>query len=199
MQVDRIYYINCEHRKDRRESIENFLSQLNSDKVQRIEGVYIPENGSLGCVRSHLLILDDVIKNGYNNFLVFEDDFIPYDINIIDSVNKLFEENVDFDVVMLSCNLKKSVETKYDFLNKVIDGQTSSGYISNINFVDRLKNSFIESESKLEEGLHPDDCALDQNWKKLQETSNWYSFNPLLGRQMDGWSDIEKRDVNYKC
>jgi hypothetical protein len=37
----------------------------------------------------------------------------------------------------------------------------------------------------------------DQSWKVLQPHNNWYIFNPKLGYQRPGYSDIEKRLVNY--
>jgi hypothetical protein len=55
---DVIYYINCEHRTDRRLHIETLLSQLNADseKVNRINAIYLPDVGALGCKEPYTCI-----------------------------------------------------------------------------------------------------------------------------------------------
>lgn len=39
--------------------------------------------------------------------------------------------------------------------------------------------------------------ALDMYWKKLQERDNWYIIYPPMSIQSAGYSDIQKKDVNY--
>ena len=39
--------------------------------------------------------------------------------------------------------------------------------------------------------------AIDQYWKKLQPVSNWYVFNPVMGKQRASFSDIHKMNVDY--
>ena len=200
MNIDRIYYINCDHRLDRKLHIESLLSSLNinNDIIQRVSGVYIPENGSLGCVRSHIKILNDSIENNYENILVLEDDFEINEINkFVENINKV--NKIEYDIIMLACNLKKYITTEYDFLYKVLEAQTSSAYILNKKFSKYLLKSYKESERELEKNMDSDLYALDQNWKKIQPKYKWFCFNPLLGMQMESWSDIEKKNTNYKC
>lgn len=200
---DRVFYINCEHRKDRKDSIESMFNELGFESYQRIEAVYIPENGALGCAKSHLKALKEAKSNNYKNCLILEDDFIlnvtPEYFN--SSIEMLFEKNFNWDIIMLSSNLVKFNKSDYDFLLKVIDAQTTSGYAINNQYFDKLISNFEEAESKLSvaervNGWYLD--AIDQHWKILQ-SDNWFSFNPKLGRQSDGWSDIEERFVNYGC
>ena len=44
MNIDRIYYIKCDHILDRKLHIESLLSSINinNDIIQRVIGVYIP-------------------------------------------------------------------------------------------------------------------------------------------------------------
>ena len=49
------------------------------------------------------------------------------------------------------------------------------------------------------ENLVKHNFAIDMNWKKLQPISKWYCIYPCLGKQMDGYSDIEQREVRYGC
>jgi GR25 family glycosyltransferase involved in LPS biosynthesis len=62
----------------RRLHIETLLSQLNADseKVNRINAIYLPDVGALGCAKSHILALKDAKLNGYNNCLILEDDLL---------------------------------------------------------------------------------------------------------------------------
>lgn len=196
-----VYYINCDHRVDRRSHIEGVLSSLNLDKkkFKRIPGDYIPSNGSLGCVNSHILIMNDIKKNSYENCIILEDDFIPYDIETFNSkLKEIIKSDLKWDIIMLSANLIETIQHK-DNLLKVIKAQTSSGYCINIKFVDNLLISFNESKQKLEQNMTKDEWALDQNWKKIQSKYNWFCTNPLLGKQIDGYSDIEQKNIDYRC
>jgi hypothetical protein len=38
---------------------------------------------------------------------------------------------------------------------------------------------------------------VDQYWKRLQPQSNWYIFEPKLGKQRASFSDIEDTAVDY--
>jgi hypothetical protein len=92
---------------------------------------------------------------------------------------------------MLSANLFQSEITEHGYLNKVIDAQTTSGYAVNSHFIDSVIEVFEESESNIELGNITGAYSIDQK-KKLQPISNWLAFSPLLGKQLDDWSDIEK-------
>jgi len=35
--------------------------------------------------------------------------------------------------------------------------------------------------------------------KRLQPFTNWYALNPLIGKQIDSYSDIENKVVSYDC
>ena len=39
--------------------------------------------------------------------------------------------------------------------------------------------------------------ALDQCWKPLQEKSNFIYFNKIYAGQLEGYSDIEQKNINY--
>jgi GR25 family glycosyltransferase involved in LPS biosynthesis len=198
---DKIYYTNCEHRTDRRAHMENLFRKLGVDesKVHRINAVMI-SNGYLGCTKSHLVALNDAKLNGYNNCLILEDDFMVYDMDIFNrNIERFFNDMKEWDLVMLSANLFQSEITEYPYLCKVLNAQTTSGYAVNSHFIDNIIEVFDECVVNLELGELSGAYSPDQNWKKIQRDSNWFAFSPLLGYQMDDWSDIEKRNVSYKC
>ena len=37
----------------------------------------------------------------------------------------------------------------------------------------------------------------DEAWKLLQEKDKWFVFNPRLGKQRPGYSDNEKKFIDY--
>jgi len=42
------------------------------------------------------------------------------------------------------------------------------------------------------------DFAIDMYWKRLQAIDNWYIVLPLTVHQLEGYSDIEERNTNYR-
>jgi hypothetical protein len=201
---DIIYYINLDHRKDRYEHINNELrkTNINLSKVNRIPGVYIKELGILGCAKSHCLALEAFIKSGKNHCIIFEDDFTftESQTTVNNLINKVFNELKTFDVVMLASNILNSQPTDYNFLVKIIDAQTLSGYAVSKQFAEILFINYRESIKLLEHAgkkVHP--FCFDIYMKRLQPWSRWYCLNPKIGRQVESYSDIENRVVDYEC
>ena len=201
---DVIYYINLKHRVDRFDHINNELSKTNIDKnkINRIEGIYIKDFGILGCAKSHILALQQFIKSPHNTCIIFEDDFeFTQDQIIINNlINRFFNEVKDFDVLMLSANILNNQPTNYDFITKIIDAQTLSGYAINKKFAEKLLNNYQTSVYLLEqEGHKVHDLCFDIYIKKLQPNNNWFCLNPIIGKQLESYSDIENKIVYYDC
>jgi GR25 family glycosyltransferase involved in LPS biosynthesis len=199
--IELIYYINLDHRQDRLDHIKQVISDLEFDplKVFRISGTYIPENGSLGCAISHVEAIENFLSSKKSNCLVLEDDFNFYDKDrFISSISSFFQSDCSWDIIQLSSNLLRHEPTSYKNISRVLESQTTSGYLLNSNFAKTLLDCFIESKEHLLSGYILEYC-IDQNWKKLQEKNKWFCFNPQLGYQIDGYSDIENEIVSYKC
>lgn len=203
---DIIYYINLNHRKDRYENIIKELNKTNIDKkkINRIPGIYMKDFGILGCAKSHCLALESFLKSSLDNkyCIIFEDDFeFTLDqekINIL--IDKVFNEVKDFDVLMLSANILNSKNIDFDFLTKIYDAQTLSGYAINRKFASILLNNYRESILLLEkEGTKSHPYCFDIYMKRLQPFTKWYALNPLIGKQIESYSDIENKIVSYNC
>lgn len=199
--IDKIFYINLDRRTDRNQHILDMFNECNisPDMYERFSAIE-EVNGAMGCTKSHINILKIAKERNYNYILIVEDDLIINDkTNFINNVNKIFEDNIDFDVVQISGNVLRCSGSEYKYLSKLIDSQTTSGYIVNCKYIDKLIQNYTESlNSMILEGKKHENC-LDIHWKILQKTDNWYIFNPKLGYQMDGYSDIEKRITKYGC
>jgi GR25 family glycosyltransferase involved in LPS biosynthesis len=199
--INKVYFINLNHRLDRREHIEQLLKNSDLfDITERISALYNKNLPHAGCVVSHIAALERFIGSKENYCLIIEDDFTTDNTDILkSSINQLFIDNIDFDIVQISGNHQNLIDCEYSYLKRVIDSQTTSGYIITKSFAEKLLENFKESYSLISEFGRRHEYCLDIYWKKLQPISKWYCFSPTLGYQMDSYSDIEKMNASYKC
>lgn len=199
-----IYYINLNHRTDRRRHIINELQRMGL-QATRIPAFYEPEREILGCVKSHILCIEQFLNSGAPCGIVLEDDFTFHEDQkwVKDQLTMFFASGVPWDLVMLSGALLESRKTDLPGLLKVIDAQTTSGYMVARHFAPVLLQNMREGAALLEHSFRttgkkrPEWC-LDKYWKQLQPKVNWYIFYPKLGFQTVSYSDIEKRVVDYR-
>lgn len=198
--IDKIYYINLDHRTDRKSEMETELSKM-SLTAERYPACYFPSNGAAGCGRSHIAVLKDAIEKGYRNVLIFEDDF-TFTVSkeeLETNLEKLFSMEEGFDVCLVSYLLVSGEPTKYEWITKVNEAQTTSGYLINQHYYSKLLKVFEEGTAELEKTNYHWIYAVDQIWKGLQREDSWYCFTPRFGRQRAGYSDISGCDKDYDC
>jgi GR25 family glycosyltransferase involved in LPS biosynthesis len=184
--IDCVYYINLDHRTDRKEEIEKELDAMDLlSKSIRIPGVSRPELGILGCVYAHINALNTFLKSEHKNCIILEDDFIfQIDKDYVDFLfSAVFTNDIQFDCILLAGNIFESQEDTWPFLRKVMDAQTTSGYLVSREYAPTLLDNFKESACLLsdyfqEHGKKNHDYSLDIYWKKLQPQSNWFVMNP---------------------
>lgn len=193
------YYINLEHRTDRNLLITRQLDEYGVLQRRRVPGTRAAV-GPVGCSMSHIRTLELFLESGHPACLVFEDDFefvLPKD-TVHDMFARFFADHGDeWDVVMLSSNTLVSVPAG-PYLDKALDVQTASGYMVNRRVAPTLLANFREGLRLFERSLAG--ChAVDMHWKSLQPRLSWFIFNPKMGRQRAGYSDNERREVDYGC
>lgn len=198
--IDRIFYINLEKRKDRYEQINIEFVKLNLDNkiIERYDAVYIPHHTCLGCTISHLNVLKIARERNYKNVLIFEDDFefLVDEQTFKDDIYNFFKKDLDFKVVMLSYHIKH--KEYYDNLVSVThDAQTASGYIVNSKYYDELIGCLENGAKMLELTGEHWNYINDQVWKSLQKDNKWFIFNNRIGRQRESFSDLTGQIVNY--
>jgi GR25 family glycosyltransferase involved in LPS biosynthesis len=207
--IDTIYYINLDHRIDRKEKFLECMNDLQvpKSKIERISAIYEPNLGALGCTKSHMLALETFINSDKNTCIIFEDDFTyknkeTFWINI----TKFFELNIPFDIIQLSyntsqysnCVVYKAIDTKYDFLKKAEITITASSYIITKQFAPKLLENFKESaQLHTRAGIKTHNYCHDVYWNLLKSNSEWYLIYPPPGYQHNSYSDIENTYVNY--
>ena len=196
LSISKVYFINLEHRLNRRRSIEKELYKMHipANQIVYIKAVNMPYNPQIGCALSHMKALADARKNNYEDILILEDDF-KFNCNR-DNLNDLLYNTksyiTDWDVIMLSSINYKSYPTQYKGLNKVIKADTTAGYIVNKKALIPIFNIFLNcTQPKL--NFVANQNAIDVAWQILQPKMNWFITQPLIGKQDETFmSDIEK-------
>lgn len=206
-----IKIINLLHRNDRREESLIELKKINLNKSDIFhEAKFVPEHGAIGCALSHSKVLFDFMHNTNKNVLMtLEDDFeINDEINFIKTLNDVINSNEPWDVFLLGHNQAIPIEiTSIEGVNRVINAQTTSGYLVKRKYAPILLMNFLESANKLNQyknlptpnkELAVSILAMDIYWKKLQLKDNFIAAIPALIKQRKSYSDIYKDVVDYK-
>ena len=196
--VDKIIYINLDHRVDRNQEIIKELTTYFSDTpIIRLSAIYQPDNGALGCLQSHIMMLKYALYNfPGENVLFCEDDlqFLKDPKGYIYNLDKFY----NWDVVMVAANTNKSKKTGNKIV-KVSDSQTASCYLVKSDYIPKILEIF---EKDLEiyntTKIWKKEYFNDQSWKILQKKDNWYAFTDKIALQRKSYSDIEKKVVDYK-
>jgi glycosyl transferase, family 25 len=157
--IDKIYVINMDKDKERMSILDKKLKKMGIE-YERISGIDGKKKykelkdktkirpGQLGCLMSHIKILEKAKNNNYQNILIFEDDVI-FCKNFIEKLVKLLKKvkqnEGNFDVLYLGCSQKHEwkniVEKENYYLGKNMDG--TFGMIVNRGIFNKtLKNAY---------------------------------------------------------
>ena len=197
------YYINLDHRNDRRKHFEKNIIKKYSlfSKIKRMPAVFHNKYG-VGCLLSHINCIKELLKNNDSYYAIFEDDFeILNEKNFNDFIiefDKIKDKN--WDVIVLTPLGKKKKENIFQNFNKIINTQTTTGYIIKHNYLSKLLNCYNTAYENLikEQNVKKfSKYCTDQCWKALQFNDIWIYFNKIYGGQLTGFSDIEKKNINY--
>lgn len=202
-------YINLDSRNDRRYLFEKQMEDLHRlhptefsfYPVSRFSAISNKEHGAIGCSMSHLECLRLAKKNGWDHVLIFEDDalFIHTEV-LIHQVNSFLSRFHDqWDVLLFSGNNFPPFKMEPPDCIRVSNCQTTGCYIVCSRYYDKLIANFEESIAGLM--TNPRDkseFACDMYWKRLQCEDRWYLITPISIIQRPGYSDIEKKEVNYE-
>jgi GR25 family glycosyltransferase involved in LPS biosynthesis len=196
-------YINLESRTDRKEHIERLqIEQPFFSKVTRFNAIR-HGNGALGCSLSHIAVIEEFLSTDEEVLLLMEDDFV-----ILNHAN--FEkfvaewENIknipDWDVIVLTPRGDRMESTAVmmgHHFHRIRNNQTTTGYIVRRESAKILLENIKEGAAYLASGMPADVCAIDQYWKRMQETHSFYYYEFIYGGQLEGFSTIEGRYVAY--
>lgn len=190
---DHIYYINLDKRIDRYESIKQQLKN-NEISATRIRGIIPVSNhhkisdGQLGCLLSHLLILNNAQEKKYNRILILEDDTI-----FKDNFKFLFDRFIkhsptNWDMLYLCGNHYGGISPVNNYISKSNGTLTTNAYAINISIIPKLINI-------LDQKIYhqPIDSIYCNNHKLF----NVFVSVPNICYQMASFSDIENKITDY--
>jgi glycosyl transferase family 25 len=189
--VDKVVYINLDHRTDRNEHIKR-VTKTFGDKVSRFSAIKT-QFGAIGCSMSHISVLRMAIKNNWNNVLIMEDDTEWHNFEQGYKTLKKLTSN-PYDVIMLG----GSFVSYYPETLRLHRALTTTAYLVNKHYMKTLLDNFEEGLNKLlvsqsERGLY----AIDTYINSLQQADNWYIVQPPLVYQAPTFSDVENSFVDY--
>ena len=199
MKLKNVFYINLEHRTDRKQHVERELTELGWE-FTRFDAIRYPNNPMVGCTLSHLKILEHARANNLDYVVIVEDDiYFTNKPMFLENLNTVLSSRKHFDVCVISGNLvvEHNAFIK-DCAIQVSHSQTTTGYIVQKHYYDTLINNIKTGTELLlkypSEGGH---YAIDMFWIQLQKKDIWIIIVPLTVTQVESYSDIEKKIVNY--
>jgi glycosyl transferase, family 25 len=202
-------YINLDTRNDRRELFEKQFEELTSlypkdftfTPVPRFSAIKDEENGAIGCTKSHIECLRLAKANGWDHVLILEDDaLVTHPEILVHQVNSFLSRFRDeWDVLLFSGNNYPPFQVHSPDCFRVANCQTTGCYLVGSRYYDNLLQNFEEGLAAFmaNPGKHYA-YACDSYWKRLQMKDRWYLITPLCVIQRAGYSDIEKKEVDYE-
>lgn len=187
--IDKVIYINLDHREDRRKIMNTFFEKGNipKDKIIRFPAIRRIA-GYIGCIESHMQALQLAKDNKWKNVLILEDDLEW--LNFEDGYKQLQELITlpKWDVIQLV-----GWYVKYDF-PRIYETLNSGAYLVNEHYYDTLIANRRESLTKIRgvNSLFTGTIRYnaDVYWNILAKTDNWYGIYPCMCRQVNTHSDI---------
>jgi glycosyl transferase family 25 len=194
-----IYYINLDHRTDRKEHLIKEFATLGVNCTTRFNAIR-NVNGAIGCTLSHIKVLQDAKINGLPYIMIVEDDIQFTNPELFkNQLTGLLTSGESWDVILVAGNNLPPYKKVNDFCVKVAQCQTSTGYIVKADYYDTLINNMKEGLVKLMKEPHRHFLyAIDKYWFFLQQQHNWFLITPLTVVQRVDYSDIERRMTNYR-
>jgi glycosyl transferase family 25 len=196
--IQHVFYINLEHRVDRKNHVEEQLKKIGIQNAQRFNAIKL-SNGALGCSMSHLKCLEMAKENAWDHVLIVEDDILFLDPTLfVKQMNQFLSIHKVWDTVLIAGNNIPPYKTVDATCVKVTKCQTTTGYMVRSHYYDILiENIRTGINHLLKEPKKHILYAIDKYWFALQEKHLWYLIIPLTVTQREDYSDIEKRPTNY--
>ena len=198
MKLEHIFYINLQHRNDRKIHVEEQLKKIGLTG-ERFNAIKM-KDGRVGCTLSHIKCLENAIERNLDHIFICEDDITFTKPNVLKkNLDKfLNDEKISWDVCIIGGNNMPPYKEINPYCVKISHCQTTTGYIVKNHYFKTLLENYKTGLLNLMR--NPDKhfyFAIDKYWFNLQEKDNWYLIIPLTVVQLEGFSDIENKEINY--
>lgn len=179
--VDSIFCISLKERKDRRKKIKKHMKNRKMS-FKFYSAIKNTQNPAKGCLQSHLNIIKQAKKQNLGAVMIIEDDCFFIKKPVLELPPN------DWDMLYLGGNLEQVIEKNDDDKWYKMRCWTTHSYI--------IKKSLYDIVIK---GLENYDFEVDKFYcEEIHSKYNCYMCDPPVTKQLAGYSDIVKRDVNYK-
>lgn len=187
---DGMFCINLEERTDRWEQAQKEFDKLGiRDKVLHFPALKF-DNGALGCRESHLSIIKKAKDEGLKNVLIFEDDVLVIDENIV-HLNKSLDQlkDRDWDLFYLGATVDPNVGRLVTHTPNLV--KTNFAYTTHAYAINHTMYDFILKEAP----FHP---IIDVFYcRYIVPRQKTFIMNPMLCIQQEGYSNIENQHADY--
>jgi len=190
---EKIYYINLDSRKDRKEKVLKEFNKYNINAIRKSPVTYKHENklisGRMSLFLTTIDLVKDAVKNNYKNILLFEDDVVFLDRNLIENIkNSTSELPKNWELFFLSANLQKPTIPYSKHLSINVYSFGTQSYAINHTFYDK----FLSFEDRL---LSDPNFVIknpidDFYGKYIFKNNKSFISKPLLTTQANDYSDI---------
>ena len=194
-----IFYINLDHRRDRRLEIIDEFASLGIYELTRIPA-HRDKNGALGCARSHLWLADMLVAEAANPVLICEDD-VEFLLNRVelDEIIDDFLTRPSLEVLCLANRVRGPRLPVSKHLAVSNNVQMAACYLVKPSALTQLAESFRRSVEELEAGSSLALSSIDQTWKSLQSGAVWFAIpKRKAARQRMSFSDITRTHKFYR-
>jgi hypothetical protein len=192
---DEIYCINLNERTDRWEHAqEEFRKAGILDRVIRFSAIR-DADGRLGVIKSNLAIIKIAKEKKLKNVLIFEDDVQFIVDNPQDVLAKTIQQigNIKWHLFYLGANTHQKL-TKFK-PNLIL--LKNAFAVHSMAYSELMYDIFINKYEKLKVISTFDDILDVFLARKIQEKYICLMTNPMMTTQMNSYSDIENRIVDY--
>ena len=192
-----VIYINLEKRTDRNTNVLQELSKIGVTDATRFKAIELA-NGACGCSISHLKCVEQAKKLDYEHVFICEDDITFLNPELfLTQLHTFFSSTPCWDVAIVAGNNMLPYIPVNDYCIKVLNCQTTTGYIVKRVYYDTLIKNFKEGINQLLKDPTNNQYKIDKYWFTLQRRDEWYLIIPLTIIQKEDYSDIERKVTNF--
>lgn len=192
---DEIYCINLDERTDRWEHAQDEFRKVGIlDKVKRFSGIR-DVDGRLGVIKSNLAIIKIAKEKKLKNILIFEDDVQFIVDNPQEVLAKTIQQigNIKWHLFYLGANTHQKL-TKFK-PNLIL--LKNAFAVHSMAYSELMYDIFINKYEKMKVISTFDDILDVFLARKIQEKYICLMTHPMMTTQMNSYSDIENRIVDY--
>ncbi len=196
---DKVFVINLDRRKDRREHFQKELSRLNISykRISAVDGessetpdIVGLTPGEVGCILSHKKVLEKIIEEKIQLPLILEDDII-----FEDQFNSRFQSHFsqlpkDWSMYYPAANTTqdKNLTSVTKNIDRTYKALTTHSYSVKLEKAEKLYKTIEE---------HAFEKPVDNSYTHFQKEEKVYVSNPNLIIQMESYSDVRAGFRNY--